>query len=319
MVIFYPMQNRKTIKEIRRFNRFYTNILGLVDRHILDSSYSLTEARILYEIFHTPRCTARKIKNLLLVDEGYLSRTIEKLSKQGLIIRERSPKDARAVNLSLSDKGEKEFLKIDQESEKSIWSMIGHLSRENVGELGSLFQRVQELLNKQNKAARIKLKDISIRNTLTQGDLGYIVHLHGALYGTEYGYGIEFETYVARGIDEFYKNYDSKKDRVWICEHNDKIVGFLLLMHRENDAAQLRYFLVKKEYRGIGLGNKLMELFMDFLNEGGYKSAYLWTTHELYAAASLYKKYGFKLTEEKESTAFNKLLREQRYDLVVNR
>ena len=313
------MQNAKTVKEIRKFNRFYTNILGLVDRHILDSSYSLTETRILYEIFHTPRCTARKIKNLLLVDEGYLSRTIDKLSKQGLIIRERSREDARVHNLSLSEKGAKEFLKLNEESEKSIEAMIEHLPRDNIGELESVFHRVQELLDKQNNAAQIKLEDIRIRNTLTQGDLGYVIHLHGELYGTEYGYGIEFETYVARGIHEFYKNYDPQKDRVWICEHNDKIVGFLLLMHRENDAAQLRYFLVKKEYRGIGLGNKLMELFMDFLYECRYQSAYLWTTHELNAAASLYKKYGFILTEEKESMAFNKPLREQRYDLVVNR
>lgn len=313
------MKNSKTIKEIRKFNRFYTNILGLVDRHILHSSYSLTEVRILYEIFHSPRCTARKIKNLLLVDEGYLSRTIDKLSKKGLIIRERSLKDARVFNLSLSKKGEKEFLKLNEKSEKSIESMIEHLPKENKGELESIFHRVQELLDKQNTAAQIKLEDISVRNTLTQGDLGYVVHLHGALYGAEYGYGIEFETYVAHGIYEFYKNYDPQKDRVWICEHNGKIVGFLALMHRENDAAQLRYFIIEKEYRGIGLGKKLMDLFMECLLNHGYKSAYLLTTHELHAAAALYKKHGFKLTEERESNDFNKRVRLQRYDLVVNR
>jgi peptidyl-dipeptidase Dcp len=164
---------------------------------------------------------------------------------------------------------------------------------------------------------KIRLEDISIRTTVVPGDLGYVIHLHGSLYDTEYGYGVEFETYVALGLYEFYNNYDPEKDRVWICEHNKSIIGFLLLMHRDNDTAQLRYFLIKPEYRSIGLGKKLMALFMDFLNSCNYQLAYLWTTHELFAAASLYERHGFKLSEEKQSTAFGKPLREQRYDLVV--
>lgn len=159
------------------------------------------------------------------------------------------------------------------------------------------------------------LEDIAIRTDLVPGDLGYVIYLHGALYGKEYDYGIEFETYVAAGIYEFYKNYDPAKDRVWICEHNNKIIGFVLLMHREHNAAQLRYFLIDPAYRGIGLGKKLMELYMEFLHERGYNSSYLWTTNELPAAASLYKRHGFVLTEEKDSTAFGKPVKEQRYEL----
>ena len=163
----------------------------------------------------------------------------------------------------------------------------------------------------------IEVEDIKIRNELVPGDIGYIIYLHGLLYSREYNHGILFETYVAKGLHEFYKNYDPVKDRVWICEHCNKIIGFLLLMHRKNNSAQLRYFLIKPEYRGIGLGKKLMELYIEFFNRCHYRSSYLWTTHELSAAASLYKRYGFKLTEEKESIAFGKPLREQRYDLIV--
>ena len=164
----------------------------------------------------------------------------------------------------------------------------------------------------------IKIDDIKIRNEIIPGDLGYVIHLHGLLYSLEYSYGINFETYVALGLHEFYKNYDPVRDRIWICEHKNKIIGFLLLMHRKQKKAQLRYFIIKPEYRGIGLGKKLMDLYMKFLYECGYKSSYLWTTHELHAAASLYKRHGFKLTEEKESIAFGKLLREQRYDLIIH-
>ena len=162
----------------------------------------------------------------------------------------------------------------------------------------------------------VTLDDISIRTELRPGDIGFVTYLHGLLYHQEYGYGVQFESYVAKGLSEFYEKYIPERSRIWACEHNDRMIGFLLLMDR-GSAAQLRYFLIEPEYRGIGLGSKLLNLYMDFLHECGYKESYLWTTHELDKAALLYKRLGFKLTEEKESTAFGKPLREQRYDLIL--
>jgi ribosomal protein S18 acetylase RimI-like enzyme len=162
----------------------------------------------------------------------------------------------------------------------------------------------------------IYLHDIHIRTTLQPGDIGYVAYLHGHLYSKEYNYGILFETYVAAGLVEFYQQYEAARDRVWVCEHQGTIVGFVLLMHR-GEAAQLRYFILAPAYRGIGLGKKLMELYMDFLRQAGYQSSYLWTTNELPAAISLYKRYGFVLTDEKTSDAFGKPVIEQRYELVL--
>ncbi len=158
-------------------------------------------------------------------------------------------------------------------------------------------------------------KNITIRTGLRPGDLGYVIYLHGAMYGQEYQYSIAFETYVAKGMYEFYSQYDPLKDRAWVCEDNGRIIGFLLGMHRENRSAQLRYFILLPGYRGMGLGKKLMELYMEFLREKNYRASYLWTTHEQGTAAYLYKKFGFELTEEKPSSAFGKELMEQRYDL----
>ena len=163
---------------------------------------------------------------------------------------------------------------------------------------------------------KVSLDDITIRTELRPGDIGYVTYMHGALYEREYGYGIQFETYVAKGLCEFYEKYDPERSRIWVCEHKDRMIGFLLLMDR-GQAAQLRYFLIEPEYRGLGLGLKLLNLYMDFLHNCGYKESYLWTTHELTTAASLYKRFGFELTEEKESTDFGKPLREQRYDLIL--
>ncbi len=164
---------------------------------------------------------------------------------------------------------------------------------------------------------KIDLKDINIRTILQPGDIGYITYLHGHLYKQEYNYGIEFETYVAQGLYEFYNQFDEQKDRVWICEYEGKIIGFLLLIHRGDTTAQLRYFILLPAYRGIGLGKKLMQLYMDFFKKAGYTNCYLWTTHEQETAAWLYRRWGFILTEEKESTAFGKPLKEQRYDLKL--
>jgi peptidyl-dipeptidase Dcp len=160
------------------------------------------------------------------------------------------------------------------------------------------------------------LDDISIRTELRPGDIGYVTYMHGALYHREYNYGIQFESYVAKGLCEFYEKYKPGRNRIWACEHKDRMIGFLLLMDRDH-AAQLRYFLIEPDYRGIGLGSKLMDLYMDFLRECGYRESYLWTTHELSTAAFLYKRHGFQLTEGKKSTAFGKPLIEQRYDLVL--
>lgn len=162
----------------------------------------------------------------------------------------------------------------------------------------------------------VSLDNISIRTEIRHGDIGYVIYMHGALYGREYNYGVQFETYVAKGLCEFYEKYDPKRSRVWVCEYTERIIGFLLLMDRGN-TAQLRYFLIEPEFRGIGLGSKLLRLYMDFLRQCGYQESYLWTTHELTAAASLYKRLGFRMTEEKESTTFGKALREQRYDLIL--
>jgi N-acetylglutamate synthase-like GNAT family acetyltransferase len=162
----------------------------------------------------------------------------------------------------------------------------------------------------------IRLDDISIRTELKPGDIGHVVLLHGLLYSREYNYGIGFESYVAAGLHEFYSSYDSTKDCVWICEYKNEMIGFLSLMHRENNSAQLRFFIIMPTFRGIGLGKKLMQLYMSFLKEKQYQSAYLWTTSHLHAAAALYMFYGFRLASETPSVKFGRPVTEQRYELI---
>ena len=159
----------------------------------------------------------------------------------------------------------------------------------------------------------ITLEDISIRTELQPGDIGHITSRHGVLYDKEYGWGIGFESYVAAGLHEFYRDFYSNKDRIWIAEHEGKIIGSILVKSR-GESAQLRYFYIEPGYRGIGLGKKLWSSAMDFISACGYKKAYLWTAVELHVAAKLYTSTGFRLTEEKESMTFGTKAIEQRYD-----
>jgi peptidyl-dipeptidase Dcp len=157
--------------------------------------------------------------------------------------------------------------------------------------------------------------EITIRTDFRPDDIGLITYLHGVLYKDEFNHGISFESIVAAGLHEFYSTYNPENERLWIAEHNDKMIGCLLLKNR-GETAQLRYFLIIPAYRGVGLGNQLLKLFMDFAKACKYKGVYLWTTNELDKAHHLYQKFGFILREEKPSTEFGKPLIEQRYDLA---
>jgi peptidyl-dipeptidase Dcp len=162
----------------------------------------------------------------------------------------------------------------------------------------------------------IFLNDITIRTHFNSEDLKVVAIMHDQIYSFENSFGPQFINYVKEGLEEFLRNYDPTNNRVWIAEYKGKTVGFIFLMNR-GKTAQLRYFLIDSSMRGIGLGKKMMNLFMEFLKECKYESCYLWTVNELRTAAHLYISNGFKLVEEKESTAFGKLLIEQKYELII--
>ena len=154
------------------------------------------------------------------------------------------------------------------------------------------------------------MSEIVIRNTLNSGDLGQIAALHGKIYAQEHGFGLGFEAYVMESLVEFYRQYDSQRDKVWVVEDQGIMVGFLLLMHRPKNLAQLRYFILEKEYRGIGLGRKLISEWMEFYHEKGYAGAYLYTTSGLDSAVHLYESFGFRKVSEKQSEDFGVPLKE---------
>ena len=301
---------RKPIREMRSFNRWYTDIIGLLNRNLLDSEYSLAEARLIYELYDAGSVQASHIMTRMHIDKSYLSRTLRKLEKDKLVARRRSPDDHRAILLSLTDKGMREFAILNAASDEQITSLLAHLCDEQREELVGHMNAIRRLM-----APAVDQQAIRIRTKLQPGDLGYIAYMHGRVYDRAHQYGLGFESYVLEGLGEFGHQYDPAKDRVWICEYGPDMVGFLVGVHRKG-ALQLRYFILLPAYRGLGLGKRLMDLFVAYMSETGCRRAYLWTTNEQHAAIALYTRYGFVLTEEKQSKAFDKPLVELKYELT---
>lgn len=163
-----------------------------------------------------------------------------------------------------------------------------------------------------------KPPEFLIRNTLKPGDLGQVAALHGKVYSEEHDFGLGFEAYVMESLLEFYRAYNHKKDRVWVVESGGEMVGFVLLMHRPANRAQLRYFILAREFRGLGIGSRLMKEWMEFYNISNYDAAYLYTTSGLDAAVSLYKRMGFQKISEMKSMNFGVPMLEQYYELITH-
>lgn len=296
------------VAEIRDFNRFYTNFIGLVNRNILKSPYSLAEVRVLLEIDAAGRCTARDLTRKLDIDPGYLSRMLSRFTKNGLVEGSVSPSDGRAKILSLTDKGRDTFRQVSSESSRQVASILGELPEKDWLRLINSMRSIRSILSHGNN------REISIR-THRIGDLGYIIYRHAVLYQEEYGLGPVFEDYLLEGFLAFSRS--KQPGTIWIAEDGDQIVGSIAIAGIDSETAQLRWFLIEPEYRGVGLGRRLMTVAMDHCRDKGYRKVFLWTFSDLHAARHLYKEYGFQITEEHPNDSWKPGIVEERWDISL--
>ncbi len=304
------MESKKDafVAEIRDFNRFYTNFIGLLNRNILQSSYSLAEVRVLHEIDMAGKCTARDLTRKLYIDPGYLSRMLSRFTKNGLVGGYVSPSDGRSKILSLTDKGRDTFRQISGESSRQVARILETLSETDRKKLVGSMRSIRGILSHGKENA------INVR-THRIGDLGYITYRHAVLYKEEYGLGPVFEEYLLEGLLAFSRSV--QPGTIWIAEDGDQIVGSIAMAGVDGETAQLRWFLIEPEYRGIGLGRRLMTVAMDHCREKGYRKVFLWTFSDLNAARHLYKEYGFHITEEHPNDSWKPGIVEERWDIVL--
>ncbi|MFY0255760.1 GNAT family N-acetyltransferase [Chitinophaga sp. 30R24] len=306
--------NPSVIDDIRHFNRFYTGMIGLLNRHILESNLSLSEVGVLYELGQSEQCTAGQLTGILKMDGGYLSRIIKKFEQNGWLHRHQSNLDGRTFFLRLTAAGKQLLAGLDEKSSGEIQQLVGGLSDKQQLQVTGAMNTIREVLQAAQPASST---DIHIRYNLLPGDVGYLIYLHGYLYAQESGYNLEFETYVCKTFYEFLPAYNPGKDRMFLAIADNQIVGSVAILASSRHLAQLRWFLIHPDYRGQGLGKRLLQEAVDFCREKNYQKVYLMTTSMQEAAIALYKKAGFRKTGEKYLQLWGQQLYEQRYDMEL--
>ncbi|MRG44288.1 GNAT family N-acetyltransferase [Chitinophaga sp. SYP-B3965] len=303
------------ISNIRKFNRYYTKQLGLLQQHFLDTDYSLTDIRVLYEIDFNGQTTATGIRDALQIDAGYLSRILRSFEKKGLIIKHPLPEDGRSYYLQLTARGKKLMSSLNELSNEQIREMLKDLAPAQQEKIAHAMSILRCLLKAPDSTPT--MEDITIRHGLQPGDIGDMIRLHGILYAQEYQYDLAFETYVTQTLYEFMQTYDPARDRVWLASCYGELIGMIAIIGKGKGVGQLRWFLLRPEFRGMGLGKKLMGEAMAFCRAQNFRSVYLLTTHQQTTAGSMYMKAGFVKTASTPQSIWGQDLYEERYELKL--
>ena len=284
------------IEAVRRFNRFYTQRIGVLEESLLASSFTLAQARVLFELGTGQCATAGELGSKLGLDPGYLSRILQGFVKTRLLVREHSSEDARRLKLSLTPRGRSAFAALDDKSRETIAALIASLSRLQRERLVSAMRAVEAMLSsgEQARAARVTIRPYAI------GDVGWAIEQHGRLYAQEFGWNDEFEALVASLFARFVSSRQAASEQFWVAEIGDERVGCVFVVRNDEDpkAAQLRCLLIDPSARGLGLGRRLVEECIRFAKSAGYERILLWTNDVLTAARRVYEKAGFSLVRE---------------------
>jgi len=294
---------QSSIFAVRRFNRFYTRQIGLLQHGLLDSPFSLTEVRILYEIAHRERVRATDLCADLRLDAGYLSRILAQFEKRGWIQRTASPADRRQSLLTLTAKGNANLRPLEERSDRQVEQMLSKLMPASRQHLVASMQSIEQILSPE--ATGVAAEPYVLR-AHQPGDMGWVVCRHGALYSEEYHYDERFEALVAEIVAEFINRFDPKRERCWIAEREGERAGSVFLVRKSATVSKLRLLLVEPSARGLGIGHRLVEECVRFARQVGYKKMVLWTQSELKAARAIYQKAGFQLIGEEKHDSWGR-------------
>lgn len=300
----------RCVAAVRRFNRFYTQKIGVLEEGLLKSPFSLTQARVLYELAHRDRPTATELCRDLGLDAGYLSRVLRDFEKRGLVAREPSEADGRQSLLHLSPRGLEAFAPLDARSRDEIGTMLRGLPPGDQRRLVEAMETVEALLG-----AGPEARAPYLLRPHRPGDMGWVVQRHGVLYSREYGWDERFEALVASIVARFIERYDPKRERCWIAEKDGENVGSVFVVKQTKTVAKLRLLLVDPKARGLGIGARLVDECVRFARDAGYRKLTLWTNSVLVAARRIYEKAGFRLVHAEPHRSFGQDLVGETWDL----
>jgi DNA-binding MarR family transcriptional regulator/ribosomal protein S18 acetylase RimI-like enzyme len=300
------------VSAVRAFNRFYTRKLGVLDQHLLKTPFSLSEARVLYELAQRGNVAAKEVGMELGLDPGYLSRIIQKFDEDGLITRKALPSDRRQFQLGLTARGRQAFARLERSSQDDVASMLAALPPGGAARLTEAMGAIGRLLG----AAQVPPRPAILRDP-RPGDMGWVVQSHGALYAREYGFDSSFEGLVAEITAKFLASFDASRERCWIADIDGAQVGSVFLVRQTDDVAKLRLLLVDPAGRGQGLGRRLVSECVSFARACGYRKITLWTQSILLAARKIYQDAGFVRVAAEPHRGFGQSLIGETWELEL--
>jgi DNA-binding MarR family transcriptional regulator/GNAT superfamily N-acetyltransferase len=300
------------IAAVRRFNRFYTRQIGLLQEGLLRSPFSLTEARVIYELAHREKTTATELADELGLDAGYLSRMLNRFQKRQLLVKQASETDGRQTLLQLTAQGQAAFAKLNADSQGEIEALLNKLSPPDQTRLLTSMHTIETLLG-----AQPERRASYILRPPQPGDMGWVVQRHGVLYAQEYGWNEQFEALVAEIVAKFVKDYDPKWERCWIAEVDGENAGSIFLVKQAEGVAKLRLLLVEPKARGLGIGNRLVSECIRQARQMGYQKMTLWTNDVLVAARHIYQKAGFQCIEREPYQGFGHDLVSEMWEMML--
>ncbi len=289
----------RQVELVRSFNRFYTRRIGVLREGLLKTPFSLTQARVLYELGAHPGVRSADLIGELGLDPGYLSRLLKGFERQGLVRRTNSRQDGRVNLLALTAKGRAEFERLNSRSKAEIAEMLGGIGGPQRQQLVDSMTAIRRLLEPPGEG-----EPAFIVRTHQPGDIGWVVARHGELYTQEYQWDSSFEGLVGKIAGEFLMHFDEQRERCWIAECNGERIGTVFLVKQSKTVAKLRLLLVEPSARGLGVGSRLVDECIAFARQCGYRKLTLWTNDILHAARRIYERAGFQLVKEEKHHSF---------------
>jgi DNA-binding MarR family transcriptional regulator/GNAT superfamily N-acetyltransferase len=286
------------IAAVREFNRFYTGVIGLLREGLLGTPYSLTEARVLFELARDDAVEGAHLRRWLDIDAGYLSRLLARFEADGLVSRTRSPADGRRQVIGLTGPGRAVQADLDARSAGQIRALLAGLTPDGRRRLTAAMASIREIIGPAPPPAAFVLRPP------VPGDLGWVVQRHGALYAAEYGWDASFEALVARIVADYAARDDRRRESAWIAELGGEPAGCVFCMRKTDTTAQLRLLLVEPRARGLGVGGRLVAECVSFARRAGYREMVLWTNDVLHAARRIYQRAGFRLAGSEPHHSF---------------
>jgi len=296
---------------IRRFNRLYTQRIGILEEGYLDTDYPLAAVRLVFELGDRGEAIAADLARELNLDPGYLSRLVNRLRRDGMLSRRPAPRDRRQSVLSLTDRGREVFEMVNRRSQDDIGSLLTSMPEADQRRLVEALGVAGRLLGDVYPAPVVVLREHR------PGDMGWVVQAHGALYADEFGWDERFEALVAEITAGFLRAFDPARERCWIAERDGSPVGCVFVVRQDDEVAKLRLLLVDPSARGGGLGRTLVRECIRFARAAGYRRMVLWTNDVLIGARRIYEAEGFSITDQTPHADFGKPMVGELWELAL--